>query len=637
MQIMAQQQAKITLSTILFWLLMAVLPVFRVEALLDPSHLSRYLVLGFLGLLLLAFSFKSWQQQKFPLPISVAFLVFAIFQIISITVAQNQGEAYGALARYLSFIPFFFMLINELKSGRISKSQLLSGGLLFAAASAIPALFQILSAFASGAFFEDVYTITGLYGHKNLLASALMLAFPLSIAAWASLGSWQKSIAAIVSLIIIFEIFVLRTRGVWLSFSMAAILTLVMMNYYSQGKIKVARKWLFINAGLAVVILAALFFNPAVKESFLNSSNLQKRLSFWENSISMIAEHPVTGVGAGNWRLVFPKYGLAGVDDSVMQGITHIQRPHNDYLWIWSEAGPAALLAFLALFFFAFRQISKNLKSSQDESDLKLQYLSFFGLLSFAFFSFSDFPLERASHTFLLMLFMAIPFAFGDVKQLKSVKFLPYILRLAILGSFYVNTQRFASEKATLAVLEANRDRNAKAIIPATEEAISNWYTVDAFANPLNYYSAKGYALTKRPKLALSELELATEAAPNNILVYEFYGQVYFQLGQREKALSYVDSALSISPKFKQALLLKAQLHLQAKEFANALGALNLYPPRSNDQRYLSSLAEALRGTLQGYAQHGRYSAMMEHLKTKKNLLEPLDYIRAYREKRGIK
>lgn len=351
----------------------------------------------------------------------------------------------------------------------------------------------------------------------------------------------------------------------------------------------------------------------------------------------MIAEHPVTGVGAGNWRLVFPKYGLAGVDDSVMQGITHIQRPHNDYLWIWSEAGPAALLAFLALFFFAFRQISKNLKSSQDESDLKLQYLSFFGLLSFAFFSFSDFPLERASHTFLLMLFMAIPFAFGDVKQLKSVKFLPYILGLAILGSFYVNTQRFASEKATLAVLEANRDRNAKAIIPATEEAISDWYTVDAFANPLNYYSAKGYALTKRPKLALSELELATEAAPNNILVYEFYGQVYFQLGQREKALSYVDSALSISPKFKQALLLKAQLHLQAKEFANALGALNLYPPRSNDQRYLSSLAEALRGTLQGYAQHGRYSAMMEHLKTKKNLLEPLDYIRAYREKRGIK
>ena len=637
MQIMAQQQVKITLSTILFWILMAALPVFRVETLLDPSHLSRYLVLGFLGALLVGVSFKFRKQQKFPLPMGIAFLVFAVFQIISITVAQNQGEAYGAVARYLSFIPFFFLLLNELKFGRITRSQLLSGGLLFATLSAIPAFFQILSAFASGAFFEDVYTITGLYGHKNLLASALMLAFPFSIAAWASLSSWQKSVAAIVSIIIIFEIFVLRTRGVWLSFSMAAILTLLMMNFYSQGKIKIARKWLYINASLVIVILAALFFNPVVKDSFLNSSNLQKRLSFWENSISMIAEHPVSGVGAGNWRLIFPKYGLAGVDDSVMQGVTHIQRPHNDYLWIWSEAGPVALLAFLALYFFAFRQIIKNIKSSQEESDLKLQYLSFFGLLSFAFFSFSDFPIERASHSFLLMLFMAIPFAYGDIKQLKSLKFLPYLLGLGLLGSFYINTQRFASEKATVAVLEANSDRNAQAIIPAAEEAISDWYTVDAFANPLNYYSAKGYALTKRPQLALAELERAAEAAPNNILVFEFYGQVYFQLGQRGKALSYVDRALSISPKFKQALLLKAQLHLQAKEFADALGALNLYPPRSNDQRYLSSLAEALRGTMQTYAQHGRYSPMMEHLKSKKNLRQPTDYISAYREKRGLK
>lgn len=637
MQIMAQQQVKITLSTILFWILMAALPVFRVETLLDPSHLSRYLVLGFLGLLLLGVSFKFRKQQKFPLPISIAFFVFAVFQIISITVAQNQGEAYGAVARYLSFIPFFFLLLSELKFGRITRSQLLSGGLLFATLSAIPAFFQILSAFASGAFFEDVYTITGLYGHKNLLASALMLAFPFSIAAWASLSSWQKPVAAMVSIIIIFEIFVLRTRGVWLSFSMAAILTLLMMNFYSQGKIKIAKKWLYINVSLVIVILAALFFNPVVKDSFLNSSNLQKRLSFWENSISMIAEHPLSGVGAGNWRLIFPKYGLAGVDDSVMQGVTHIQRPHNDYLWIWSEAGPVALLAFLALYFFAFRKIIKNIKSSQEESDLKLQYLSFFGLLSFAFFSFSDFPIERASHSFLLMLFMAIPFAYGDVKQLKSLKLLPYLLGLGLLGSFYINTQRFASEKATVAVLEANRDRNAQAIIPAAEEASSDWYTVDAFANPLNYYSAKGYALTKRPQLALAELDRAAEAAPYNILVFEFYGQVYFQLGQRGKALSYVDRALSISPKFKQALLLKAQLHLQAKEFADALGALNLYPPRSNDQRYLSSLAEALRGTMQTYAQHGRYSPMMEHLKSKKNLRQPTDYISAYREKRGLK
>jgi len=616
---------------------MALLPLFRVEALLDPALLSRYLVLGVLGLSLLAFTFKFWSKQKFPLAISMAFGVFALLQIISLSVAQNSGEAFGALARYLSFTPFFFLLFSELKEGRISKNQLLSGGLIFATISAIPAFFQIIAALASGEFFEDVYTITGSYSHKNLLASALMLAFPLSIAAWSSLKSWQRSLAMIVSIIIIFEIFVLRTRGVWLSFTAAAIFTLALISFYSKGKIKIAKKWLYINAGLAVLILAALFFNPIVKESFLNSSNLQKRLSFWENSISMIADNPVRGVGAGNWKLIFPKYGLAGVDRSVMQGVTHIQRPHNDYLWIWAEAGPIALLAYLALFFFAFRQIVINLKTLPDEQDLKLQYLAFFGLLSFAFFSLSDFPIERASHSFLLMLFFAIPFAYNQNLKGQSIKFLPYVLGFLLVGGLYINTQRYSAEKGTVAILEANSSRNAQAIIPAVENAINDWYTVDAFANPLRYYSAKGYALTKRPKEALMDLSLAQAAAPYNILVYEFLAQVHFQLGEREKALTYVDSALVISPQFGQALLLKAQLHLQAQEFADALGALNLLPPRSNDQRYLSSLANALRGTLQTYPQHGRYPAMMEFLQTKNNLREPMDYVRAYREKRGIK
>ncbi len=633
---MAQKQAKISASTLIFWLLMALLPLFRVEALLDPALLSRYLVLGVFGLGLLGIGFKFWAQQKFPLSISIAIAVFAIMQIISLSAAQNLGEAYGSLARYLSFLPFFFLLYSELKDERISKDQLLTGGLIFASASAIPAFFQILAAFASGEFFQDVYTITGTYGHKNLLASVLMLAFPLSVVAWSILKSWQKNVAMVVSIIILFEIFVLRTRGVWLSFTAAAIFTLALMSFNSKGKVKIAKKWLSINAGLALLILAALFFNPTVKESFLNSSNLQKRLSFWENSMAMIADNPVAGVGAGNWKLIFPKYGLAKVDRSVMQGVTHIQRPHNDYLWIWAEAGPIALLAYLALFFFAFRQISKNLKTLLDERDLKLQYLAFFGLLAFAFFSLSDFPIERASHSFLLMLFMAIPFAYAKELPLKPLKPLAYVLALVLIGGIYVNSQRYTAEKATVAILEANSSRNAQAIVPAVEAAISDWYTVDAFANPLRYYSAKGYAITKRPQQALSDLQLARQAAPYNILVYEFLAQVHVQMGAREKALTYVDSALALSPQFEQALLLKAQLHLQGQEFADALGALNLYPPRSNDQRYLSSLANALRGSLQTYPQHGRYKAMMEFLQTKNNLREPMDYVRAYREKRGL-
>ena len=463
----------------------------------------------------------------------------------------------------------------------------------------------------------------------------MMLSFPMVLAAWAVLkGLWSKG-AMVLAILMLIEMFVLRTRGVWLALFVATAASGVVWQVKKQSDIKISRNWAIGLVGGALLILIALFASPQIKAGFTNSSNVQKRMAFWENTMEMISEHPVSGVGAGNWKLLFPKYGLENVDFSVGQGITHIQRPHNDFLWIWAEMGILGLVLYLALFAFGFRQILQNLSRLEGKNQRILNLAAFFGLMALAVFSLSDFPFERAPHMLFFMLFLAIPFA--TAKQEKGLAFVAYLLPIFLVIGLFVNYQRYQSELKMNDVLLANAQQNPRAIIPAAEAVFDPaWYTVDNYANPIPYYSGKGLLFTGQADRALAELESAKTYAPYNVLVWDALMQYYARKGAVDQALAMADTALAISPQFENVLLTKAELHLQRKEFADALAALNLHSPDSDDQRYLQDLANALRGTLNTYSEHGRFEPMMRHLQQSGNLQNPMDYIRAYRLKRGV-
>jgi len=618
----------------LFWLLMLALPLFRLKALQDETLVSRYLLLAVFaaGILLLD---RKILKSSFPRLISILLLVFGLLQLISLSWAYNPSESWGVAARVFAFSPYFFILYYQIKEAQFAWTDLLKGLLIFAMAAAFPAAFYLLKAMGSGDFFDDIYQITGTFGHKNLLASALMLSFPFVLASWALLkGVWSR-MAMFIALLMLIEMFVLRTRGVWLALFGAALFSAIVLQMKKPNGISIPRKWLFIFSGGAIVILVALFLSPQIKAGFTNSSNVQKRLVFWENSMDMIQEHPVTGVGAGNWKIIFPKYGLGKVDRETMQGITHIQRPHNDFLWLWAETGPLGLALYLGLFILGFLQLTRNLGAGMNKEMQIVNLAAFFGLAALAIFSFSDFPFERASHTFFFMLILAI--AFASAPEAKKQGYLAYALIPMLALSLFVNYQRYKGESKMDPVMAANANRKPERLIGATQAAFdAQWYTLDNYANPLPYYSGKAYMFTDRLPQAKVDLDMARSYAPYNILVLEAFTQYYARQDQDDKALALADSILKISPLFESLLLMKAEIHLKHKDYPEALETLNLYPPTSNDTRYMQDLAQALRGSLETYPQHGRFTPMMEHLKQSGQLVNPVDYVRAYRRKRGL-
>jgi O-antigen ligase len=74
-----------------------------------------------------------------------------------------------------------------------------------------------------------------------------------------------------------------------------------------------------------------------------------ERMAHWQAALGMFADHPLLGVGIGNYAAVYPAYALPGWSDP-------LGHAHNYYLNVAAEAGIIGLAAYLILWAAAFWQ-----------------------------------------------------------------------------------------------------------------------------------------------------------------------------------------------------------------------------------------------------------------------------------------
>lgn len=607
----------------LYLLLFALLPLVYVSSLIDNTLAPRQLFASVMSFLMIAVAFmiKPRLNQRMSW-LTGAFIIFLIMQFVSIAAAINVSESWVTISRYLLSFSFVVITITYLRSGHLAVQDFVKAGFVFAAIASVLALFSILKVAGGGNFGEELYEVRATFSHKNLLSSALMLSFPFAVMGSVILtGFWKKAALPLIFLMII-EMFVLRTRGVWVAMFVAAISSGALyffINKSSGVKGRLPVKYIGIGAGLAILIIAGLTALPIEKTGVLNSSSLTQRLAFWDNTMEMIEEHPLIGVGAGNWKINFPKYGLITteaepyrIDVSTYQGVTHIQRPHNDFLWVWAESGPIGLLAFLTIFASAIVALVGNLRRATNRAELGLDLSVFFGIVAYLTFSFTDFPLERTPHTLLVMSLLALAFRKPELYSLKfSCRQLLPVLAVAAAFSAVVAGYRISGEKASKQVQLYNSRRDAQRIVPAVEEAINPFHKLDNFANPLRYYSSMGnLALSVNPgyksqrnrliQQAEADAREAVEAHPYNILALNQMGNVLKMQQRYDEAIEYYHRALAISAVFEAALLNTAEVELQRKNYSEALTALNFVKANPQNQRYIQLLLKVLPPLVKG-------------------------------------
>jgi O-antigen ligase len=133
------------------------------------------------------------------------------------------------------------------------------------------------------------------------------------------------------------------------------------------------RSWFAARAKpvLAGTVLLGVLFVAAVTYALISyglehgrlpgGNSMLVRWQYWEASARMYADHPVTGVGPGNFASYYPHYKPPAALESVAD-------PHNFILSFLTQYGPLGLLGFLAMVFVPLgRAVASGFRAPADE------------------------------------------------------------------------------------------------------------------------------------------------------------------------------------------------------------------------------------------------------------------------------
>jgi O-antigen ligase len=155
-------------------------------------------------------------------------------------------------------------------------------------------------------------------------------------------GPVRLVICGIGVLIVVFGFFITRSRG-----AMAAAFAasgMFMMYLLFGNWIRKYKKVIFIICVLLFIAVVCIVVRCGITHDRLPGGNsMLVRCQYWRGAAQMYADHPVTGVGGGNFGSFYTHYKSPSALESVAD-------PHNIVLSIITQYGPLGLLGFLAVF-----------------------------------------------------------------------------------------------------------------------------------------------------------------------------------------------------------------------------------------------------------------------------------------------
>jgi O-antigen ligase len=168
-------------------------------------------------------------------------------------------------------------------------------------------------------------------------------------------------------------------------------------------------RWLGI-AGMLVVVLAVLF-SPTLKERFstqlsteMSIDNPRSRIHIFSNTLEIIADNPMMGVGPGN----FPAAYSQRLDPETPE-IRHYTHAHNDLLQVTARSGLPGLVLFSLIWYGVIRRFWVDRRDrAHPEGARGLVDAALIGSLVFLVASFTEATFADEEVRAILMLVWAV-------------------------------------------------------------------------------------------------------------------------------------------------------------------------------------------------------------------------------------
>lgn len=594
----------VTIFDKLYLLFFLILPLIYVNKLVDPVLIPRQLYLSLFTFLAGALIYYKIQRQhlhpdfsflRLPVCIFFFFLLGAI--LISFLQANVLSESMFLLSKITMEALFFFMTCYLLIQQQLTLKGLLKSVVAFCVISLLIAMYQLFEiSVTSNDFFKDVLQVKATYGHKNLLASVLFLTIAFLANALPLSKKWSVT-AAIAIFLILIICWLIQTKAVILAFFIFFLL--LFLSFLKQRK-TIGEKF-FVRATLLAVVLFVLavvvtFQNKQKFSRIFDKNSTFERLSVWDNSMKMASDHFIFGVGAGNWQVHFPKYGLDKfATKDVKNGTTTFQRPHNDFLWVLCEMGIVGLVIYIGLFVCILYYLVKLLQKTEDKKTYWLYTTFFASLAGYLIIAFVDFPLERIEHQLLIGVLFSIITAhyYKNFKKesitkttVTGIPVFIVVLVVPILFSSVVCFKRWVGEYHSQRLYGFENRNNFNQMIKEADKAMTVFYTMDPMSAPIEWY--KGVALFSLGNIAAAQesFERAYQLHPYNIHVMNNLASCYEKLEKHKDAERLYLQALVISSEFEEARLNLSAVYYNEKEYEKAFETIDKCDVNSQDPKY---------------------------------------------------
>lgn len=568
--------------------------IFLTSIVLCPGILDLTLVPRF-SLLALTITVLLWirktpQNYRIIKPdsIVIAYVAFVALCFCSVIWSNTRSEAWFSAERSLLGIMVFLITAHfmRLNTEATLRALIKLSVLIFFCGFCFAGIqFLRLPAFNK----ENMYSITGLYSHKNLYASFLFLHLVFSLAGIKLLNKGWKIASAMSLLLAVAILVLLRTRAVYVGFAIVAILYTAIRFIPVQKLSSQKERLAFVLILLVLLNVFFLYLLPRLIQwqlgGLLPEGSLmtdRERLVVWDKTYHILHKSIFFGCGAGNWQFVFPDATLNDMWRVEDMNVT-FQRPHNDFLWMLSETGMVGLNLFLFFVLYLCVESAYVLKiSAQSNHVVLVQTLFPAFMMGYFAISFFDFPAERPEHVAWINIITGITFSFILKQKEEKAAYLEIKPGLAKALSMLILTfvlitgfLRIKGEFYTRTMYDEKRKGNLQMVINAAEKAESFAYCTDPTSVPLSWYSGNAKAASGNYTGALQDFETAKKQAPYNRNVLNDLASAYSLMKRNELAIPLYEEAARISPRFDDPKLNLAAIYINEADYDKARYWLN--------------------------------------------------------------
>ncbi len=260
---------------------------------------------------------------------------FCAIGIFSLLTACDRLQALGQIKSFWLFL-FYFLIINNLNE----KKDILRLTILLIISTAFASIHGLYQYFfrhtiAVQAFIKNVITLAGFF----LLITPFSFSFFLGEKIFN-----RKIIYLLTSLFLLLGLIFTLERSVWLG--LAVVIFTFLLIYRFSLKVIIP----------GIIILVLLFsFSSALRERIkafghFKSYAISSRFHQWQSGLEMMLDYPLTGVGPGNYEVLYKQYKF-------FEERKTYPHAHSNIVQIGAETGILGLSMFLWIMVAALRTI----------------------------------------------------------------------------------------------------------------------------------------------------------------------------------------------------------------------------------------------------------------------------------------